>query len=128
MKIEDIDLSCTYTYSDYLTWTWDERVELIHGKIYKMPPISNTMHQIVAGNFLGIVWNLLLGKKYQVFIEPFDVRLPRTPKMNSDKEITTVVQPDVCVVCDPSKIDLRGCLGAPDWIVEILSRLLQQKT
>jgi Uma2 family endonuclease len=127
MKVEEPDLSGSYTYSDYLTWTWDEMAELIRGKIYKMSPAPSSKHQVVGGNLFGLIWNFLRGKKCQVFIAPFDVRLPRAPKMNSDKEITTVVQPDVCVVCDPSKIDIRGCLGAPDWIVEILSPFTSAK-
>ena len=51
---------------------------------------------------------------------PFDVRLT-TGGANGDQEIKTVVQPDICVVCDLAKIDARGCVGAPDWIIEILS-------
>ena len=62
------------------------------------------------------------GNKCQLFSAPFDVRLPLTPQNKSDREIITVVQPDLCVVCDPAKIDERGCLGPPDWIIEILSR------
>jgi Uma2 family endonuclease len=121
MKVEDPDLAGSYTYSDYLTWTWSEMTELIHGKIFKMSPAPSSKHQIVAGNLFGLIWNYLRGQKCQVFIAPFDVRLPSAPKRNLDEEITTVVQPDICVVCDPSKIDARGCIGAPDWIVEILS-------
>ena len=63
----------------------------------------------------------LEGKRCQLFSAPFDVRLPISTKSKSDREIITVVQPDLCVVCDPNKIDARGCIGAPDWIVEILS-------
>jgi len=54
-----------------------------------------------------------------VYIAPFDVRLPR--KSKNDKDITTVLQPDLCVICDPSKLDVRGCIGAPDIVVEVLS-------
>lgn len=68
------------------------------------------------------IGNFLEGKKCELFAAPFDVRLPLSPKQKTDKEIITVVQPDLCVVCDPTKIDERGCLGAPDWIIEILSR------
>lgn len=60
------------------------------------------------------------GRDSQVFAAPFDVRLPRFD-LQSDREIYTVVQPDISVICDSSKIDERGCLGAPDWIIEILS-------
>jgi Uma2 family endonuclease len=121
MKIEEPDLSGSYTYADYLTWQWSEMTELIRGKIFKMSPAPGSLHQRVAGNLFGHLWNFLKGKRCQVFIAPFDVRLPISTKSKSDREIITVVQPDLCVVCDPNKIDARGCIGAPDWIVEILS-------
>ena len=121
MKIEEPDLSGTYTYADYLTWQWGEMRELIRGKIFKMSPAPGSLHQRVAGNLFGQLWNFLKGERCQVFIAPFDVRLPISSKRKNDKEIITVVQPDLCVVCDPLKIDDRGCIGAPDWIVEILS-------
>ena len=127
MKVEEPDLSGSYTYSDYFTWPWDEMKELIRGKIYKMSPAPNSKHQITAGNLFGLLWNYLRGKKCQVFIAPFDVRLPLSSEGRADKDITTVVQPDICVVCDPSKIDVRGCLGAPDWIIEILSSSTSSK-
>jgi Uma2 family endonuclease len=51
---------------------------------------------------------------------PFDVRLT-TADANGDAQIRTVVQPDICVVCDQTKLDDQGCVGAPDWIIEIVS-------
>ncbi len=122
MKIEEPDLTGTYSYSDYLTWQWTEMTELIRGKIYKMSPAPGSTHQKVSMKLTLDIGNFLKGKKCQLFSAPFDVRLPLSSKQKTDKQITTVVQPDLCVVCDPSKIDERGCLGAPDWIIEILSR------
>ena len=121
MKIEEPDLFGTYTYADYLTWTWDEMTELIRGKIYKMSPAPTSTHQKVSRELFLQIGNFLKGKKCQLFSAPFDVRLPSLKKGKKDKEIITVVQPDLCVICDPSKIDERGCIGAPDWIIEILS-------
>lgn len=121
MKIEEPDLAGSYTYADYLTWQWTEMAELIHGKIYKMSPAPASLHQKVSGEFFRQVANFLKRKKCQVFIAPFDVRLPSAKNRKADKEIVTVVRPDLCVICDPTKIDERGCLGAPDWIIEILS-------
>ncbi len=121
MKVKEPDLSGSYTYADYLTWQWDEMTELIKGKIYKMSPAPGSLHQKVSGELFRQLANFLKGKRCQVFSAPFDVRLPSTRMNQADKEITTVVQPDLCVVCDPAKIDARGCLGAPDWIIEILS-------
>jgi len=127
MKIEEPDLSGSYTYADYLTWQWDQLAELIQGKIYKMSPAPNTSHQRVVGEIYRQCANYLKGKKCQVFIAPFDVRLPISSSKKTNKEIKTVVQPDICVVCDPLKIDALGCLGAPDWIIEILSPHTSQK-
>lgn len=117
-KLSDLDLSKSYTYADYLTWQFDEMVELIKGKVYKMSPAPARKHQEVGGN-LHTIFNVFLRKKpCKVFISPFDVRFK---KMDSEKETITVVQPDICVVCDPSKLDTAGCVGAPDLIIEILS-------
>lgn len=121
MKVEEPDMSGTYNYSHYLSWTWEELVELINGKIYKMSPAPNTAHQRVSAELLRQIANYLKGKKCKVFPAPFDVRLPKSANKLSAEEITTVVQPDLCVICDPKKIDEKGCLGAPDWIIEILS-------
>jgi Uma2 family endonuclease len=121
MKVEEPDYAGSYTYADYMTWTVPDMMELIRGKIYKMSPAPRAVHQVVTGEVYRQIANYLKRKKCQVFIAPFDVRLPASPKKKTDKDITTVVQPDVCVVCDPSKIDERGCLGAPDWIIEVLS-------
>lgn len=122
MKIEEPDLAGTYTYADYLTWQWSEMTELIHGKIFKMSPAPGSTHQTISGRLFLQIGNFLKGKKCRLFSAPFDVRLPLTPQSKTDREIITVVQPDLCVVCDPAKIDERGCVGAPDWIIEILSR------
>lgn len=127
MKIEEPDLSGTYTYADYLTWQWSEMTELIRGKIFKMSPAPTSTHQTISGRLFLQIGNFLKGKKCRLFSAPFDVRLPGTPQGKTDREIITVVQPDLCVVCDPDKIDERGCLGAPDWIIEILSRHTSSK-
>jgi Uma2 family endonuclease len=122
MEVKEPDLSGTYSYADYLNWTWSEMTELIDGKIFKMSPAPTSMHQKVSMELSRQISSFLLGKKCQVFAAPFDVRLPANAKSRQDKEITTVVQPDLCVICDANKIDENGCLGAPDWIIEILSK------
>lgn len=122
-KIKDfsqLDLNKTYTYADYLTWRFQERVELIKGWIYKMSPAPRRLHQEVEGNLYLELGNFFRKKSCKVYQSPFDVRLIKNLGQ-SDKEITTVVQPDICVVCDSQKLDDRGCIGAPDLIVEVLS-------
>jgi Uma2 family endonuclease len=119
MKVEDFDVDAEYSYADYLKWQFDERVELIKGRIFKMSPAPNRIHQKVSADISGQLWSFLKGKQCAVYSAPFDVRLPR--KSKNDKDIMTVLQPDICVICDPSKLDDRGCIGAPDIVVEILS-------
>ena len=119
MKFADLDLNKVYTYADYFKWQFEERVELIKGRIFKMSPAPNSMHQRLSGDIYGQLWSFLKGKKCSAFSAPFDVRLPR--KSKEDKDIITVLQPDICVICDLNKIDVKGCIGAPDIVVEILS-------
>ena len=109
-----------YSYADYLTWEMDERVELIKGKIFKRDIAAPALnHQRISMRLSVQLFNFLKGKTCQVFHAPFDVRLPVKSRKNQD--IDTVVQPDICVVCDPDKLDAAGCIGAPDLVVEILS-------
>jgi len=119
LLVEEPDPSLTYSYADYMQWKFKERLELFRGKIYKMGA-PNMQHQRVGGQLYTGFYNFLKGKPCRVFIAPFDIRLPIKNRKNDD-EITTVVQPDVCIVCDPSKLDARGVCGAPDLVVEILS-------
>lgn len=113
----DLDLSKTYTYADYVLWQFQERVELIKGFILKMSPAPSSKHQAISHNLGGCFYNNFKRKPCRVFEAPFDVRLP----IKSTKKDTTVVQPDLCVICDESKIDEKGCNGVPDLIVEIIS-------
>jgi Uma2 family endonuclease len=118
--VEEPDPSLSYTYADYLKWKFEEQVELIRGKIFKMSPAPTPRHQQISIRLSSRIFNFLEQKKCQVFNAPFDVRLPVKNKKKDD-EITTVVQPDICVICDETRIDGRGCLGAPDLVIEILS-------
>ncbi len=117
--METLNLNLRYSYADYLTWFDDIRRELFDGFVFKMaaPVVS---HQTISSNLHGYIWHFLLEKPCQVFHAPFDVRLPKNGEKENEK-IFTVVQPDICVICDLSKLDEKGCLGAPDFIVEILS-------
>lgn len=119
MEVREPDMSQSYTYADYLRWTIEERFELIKGKVFRMSPAPTAMHQRVSLRVSSELYHYLEGKNCEVFSAPFDVRLIR--KSKRDEDITTVVQPDLCVICDSSKVDERGCLGAPDIVVEILS-------
>jgi Uma2 family endonuclease len=108
-----------HTYADYLAWPEDVRYELIDGAAYLMAPAPDLTHQEVAGEIYRQLANALHGKPCRPFIAPVDVRLPK--RGESDAEVDTVVQPDVLVVCDPSRLDRRGVRGAPDLVVEAVS-------
>jgi Uma2 family endonuclease len=115
------NLQQKFSYADYLNWPQGERFELIDGIAYDMSPAPGTVHQTVSGELFGIIWQFLKNKKCRVFSAPFDVRLPEMKKA-TDAETFTVVQPDITVICDENKIDERGCKGAPDVVIEILSQ------
>lgn len=122
MKFQDLDWRRSYTYADYLTWTFEETVELIRGKLFRMSPAPNLTHQRISTQLLTKILHYFENRPCEVFHAPFDVRLPLLPdqRLRND-QIGTVVQPDICVICDPAKLDARGCLGARDWIIEIIS-------
>jgi len=117
--LNEVDFSALYSYADYMRFEFDERLEIIKGQLFKMSPAPSRIHQGILTNIFGPIYNALKGKPCRVYSAPFDVRLAK--KMQDDKEIFTVVQPDIVVVCDPAKLDQRGCIGAPDIVVEILS-------
>jgi Uma2 family endonuclease len=121
--ISQLDLTAEYSYADYLTWALDDAIELIQGRIQLMAPAPNVKHQRLSMYLSSRLFNYFENKNCQVFSAPFDVRLyDRTQSILADKEINTVVQPDICVICDETKLDEQGCNGAPDWIIEILSK------
>ena len=118
-NIDQLDLvNGIYTYADYLMWKIKDRLELLKGKIFQMGAPSLT-HQTVSMNFSHLLSNYFYKTPCKLFAAPFDVRLAK--KGEKDNEVYTVVQPDLCVVCDADKLDERGCWGAPDLIIEILS-------
>jgi Uma2 family endonuclease len=118
--MEAPDISKKYTYADYLLWTIEERLELIRGHVFRMSPAPSRKHQEISREIFGQLWLQLKNNPCKPFSAPFDVRLPR-PGQTADEDILTVVQPDLCVICDSDKLDDRGCLGPPDLIIEILS-------
>ncbi|MDR0815121.1 MAG: Uma2 family endonuclease [Bacteroidales bacterium] len=117
-----LDMNRQYTYADYLTWWDDKRRELINGFIKMMSPAATMSHAVVVGRVFNAAYNHINRNhgSCKVFTAPFDVRLPRNGEKANNK-IYSVVQPDIIVVCDPSKLDEAGCIGAPDMVVEVLS-------
>ncbi len=86
-----------------------------------MSPAPARVHQLCSSNLHFLLRDHLRRQPFQVYAAPFDVRLITRDGDGADTAITTVVQPDLCVICDRAKLDDRGCLGAPDWVIEILS-------
>jgi Uma2 family endonuclease len=113
--MEPLRKDARYTYADYQTWNDGVRYELIDGIVYMMSPAPNRSHQELSGELFRQLSNYLKGKKCKVYAAPFDVRL------SGKEHEKTVLQPDITVVCDPSKLDRKGCKGAPDMVLEILS-------
>ena len=108
-----------HTYGEYLTWPDDQRYELIDGVAYAMGPAPVRVHQRLLGELYRQVADALDDSDCEVDFAPFDVRLP--DRDEADEEIVNVVQPDLIVICDRDKLDEKGCRGAPDWVVEVLS-------
>jgi Uma2 family endonuclease len=117
-EFSQLDLTKSYTYFDYLGWKFQERIELFKGKIMKMSPALSSQHQNISSDIFFALRKHIEGNNCKVFFAPFDVRLM---KNSNDKQVKTVVQPDICVICDLSKIDEKGCNGAPELVIEILS-------
>jgi Uma2 family endonuclease len=117
----NLDLNKRYSYADYLTWMDDVRRELFDGFIKLMTPSPSSKHQEISFNLSGIFRSFIIKKKCKGFTAPSDVRFPKNTQSQDDKQVYTVLQPDLYIVCDLSKIDARGCLGAPDMIIEIVS-------
>ena len=119
--INQLDVNGFYTYADYLTWKFKERVELFKGRLMKMSPAPSFSHQDISGELFGNLYIFFKNKPCKILSAPFDVRLKDSKKPVTDSEFNTVVQPDLVVICDLDKIDERGCKGSPDLVVEILS-------
>lgn len=120
-SIDQLDFSKKYSYADYLTWKFTERLELIKGKIFKMSPAPNVLHQQVSMQLTKLVLKAMSGMPCKLFSAPFDVRLYDSKKSKNNEDVYTVVQPDLCVICDPNKLDEHGAIAAPELVIEILS-------
>ena len=108
-----------FTFADYLNWNENEHIELIDGEAVMMAPPS-TAHQLISGELFRQLANFLEGKKCRAIPAPFAVRLFEGED-DTPADVQTVVEPDISVTCDRSKLDEHGCKGAPDMVIEILS-------
>ena len=108
-----------FTFADVLTWDEGEHIEIINGEAF-MIATPSSRHQEISGELFRQLANFLEGKRCKVYPAPFGVRLFEQDG-DSPEDVDTMVEPDISVVCDRSKIDKHGCKGAPDLIIEILS-------
>lgn len=108
-----------YTYGDYLKWTDEKRYEIVDGQVHIMSPAPASVHQRILGEILRQISNYLFEKECEVYPAPFDVRFPEGEE--KDEDILTVVQPDISVICDKTRLDNRGYRGAPELVIEIIS-------
>lgn len=107
-----------HNYADYLTWPDEERWEIIDGIPY-MLAAPTWQHQSVSGQLMMQFGNYLSSKTCRAFSAPFDLRLPEGDE--ADEDVETVVQPDVTIVCDRSRLKGTGYYGVPALIIEIVS-------
>jgi Uma2 family endonuclease len=115
-----------FTYRDYASWPADERWELIDGVAWDMCAAPSFNHQAISAVLFGTFFTHFRGKQCKVLSAPLDVILP--DKDEDDwQNSTTVVQPDILVICDKTKINRKGCVGAPDLVVEIISPYTSKK-
>jgi Uma2 family endonuclease len=111
-----------YTYADYLELPEDARVELIDGIIYDMSPAPSRVHQEIIFELTLIIGNYIKqnNKPCKVYTAPFDVVL--VEEGQDEKQAINVVQPDISIICDKKKLTERGCVGAPEMIIEVVSQ------
>lgn len=108
-----------YSFADYLTWPEDERWEIIDGTPY-MQAAPTRIHQEILGELFKQIAVYLTGRPCKVYPAPFCVRLPQDHEKN-ENENENIIEPDISIICDKSKLDDKGCIGAPDLIIEIIS-------
>ncbi len=120
-NFSQLDPNGVYSYADYLSWKFEQALEIVKGKIFPMAAPS-PLHQKLSWRLTVAFDHYFRTYPCETYAAPFDVRLfDRKKSFKDDKDVFTVIQPDLCVICDLEKIDVKGCLGAPDLMVEILS-------
>jgi Uma2 family endonuclease len=108
-----------YTYANYKHWSDKEQWEIIKGEAYNMSPAPGMTHQRILVEISRQIAKYLEDKHCELFAAPFDVFLPEPHE--KEEETSTIVQPDISIVCDKSMLSEKGCTGCPDIIIEIIS-------
>lgn len=113
-----------FTFADALQWDENDRAEIINGEVVMMAPPSR-VHQGISFEISRQIGNYLEGKRCKIYPAPFAVRLFEKDG-DRPEDVDTMVEPDISVICDQSKLDDRGCKGAPDMVLEVLSPSTQR--
>ncbi|WP_018931954.1 Uma2 family endonuclease [Gracilibacillus lacisalsi] len=116
----------TYTYADYLSWSEEERMEIIDGVPY-LQITPSRLHQEILSELHRQIANYLVGKKCKVYPAPFHVVLNLEQENQKEEDSQNVFEPDITIVCDSTKLDDRGCIGSPDLVMEIISTSTARK-
>jgi Uma2 family endonuclease len=119
MSSPELNSNKTYTYADYAQWDDGHRWEVIDGAPYCMAPGLSVRHQRILVDFTRQISTFLMDKDCEVIIAPCDLLLPEAGE--KAEQTKNIFQPDIMVVCDPSKIKDKYVVGTPDWVIEILS-------
>jgi len=114
-----VSYSKEYTYADYLKFDFDYMVEIIRGQTFKMTPAASMHHQRISSNLHEHLYNFINKGKCQIYAAPTDIVLPVASR--KCLKSTTVVQLDLCIMCDTSIIEKQAVFGPPTLVVEILS-------
>ncbi|MDP4146669.1 MAG: Uma2 family endonuclease [Bacillota bacterium] len=118
--MDNIAKNKLYTYADYMSYSESERIEIIDGHIYAMSPAPSRIHQKLISSLVIDIGNYIKSNRgfCEIYPAPFDVFLIDTETLESCRNI---VQPDISVICDKNKLTDKGCVGAPDFIIEVVS-------
>ena len=114
LKMDTLENEEIYTIDDIYALPDGERAELIDGKLYNMAP-PNWTHQRTLNFLNNKIYNYIDENNGECHVVPS----PFAVFLNKDK--TNYVEPDISVICDEEKLDEKGCHGAPDWVIEIVS-------
>lgn len=119
-EVKEPDMSRSYTARDYLQWRFEGLYELIRGKVSRMTPAPSSGHQKVSMKLIQLFLKNWKQNSCELFHAPFDIFLVKNGQAWEDTDV--VVEPDLCIICDKEKITERGCIGSPDFVLEILSK------
>jgi Uma2 family endonuclease len=121
------EMSGYYCYADYLKWMPEYRGELVEGRIYKMLDDQGMLHKETVDRLMKQIGSCMMEKETMLLPSTYHVRFPASHAKRRNRDIYTVVRPDVVVITDKKKIGLAGYIGTPGLIVEVLAAFNKEK-